>query len=193
MNIESARSRRIGTVGYARILAAMPGTCEQIAGKTGVNIHTVQRLTQQMNRLGVAHRQSLVSGHRCKLAVWQAGPGESVPGLHVPAKSAPQSQMIAFASMIRAIQEPSSVVEIKEETGLDHRTIREAIKILRAAKLAHIGGWIPNRGNGTMCFKWGRGPDKPKPPRLSRGVVVKVATAIGRLPAPSIWAYAEAA
>ena len=139
---ENLKSReRFGMAGYVRFLACLPGTPTDIGAKLGVNSRTAQKLMLELRILGLVAHQGFKHEGRAKSKVFALG-CEHRPDV----KCTPRAQVIAFASVYKAMRNPKSVREIHEETGVYLSTIRRIIDALRTHRMCRIAEWEPRHG-----------------------------------------------
>lgn len=198
---------RLGLPGYGRLLGCMPGTVEQIAAKMRAPAGCMSALITEIASVGAIHRSAVVKGkpRSAGVSVWTAGMGVNVPHpIKRTSVKKPRLMVQRFGRLVAVLQHGGITGELAEESGVDRRTVLRAIKALRRAGLVHIHGW--QRGIGPMVpiYRWGHRNDatRPKPRtkqqinadyRAKQSSVVKINSAIGRIPVPSVWALAEAA
>ena len=157
-----ASSLRMGLDGYLAVLAVMPGTVQQLAERCGFAVSGVRRLVRELRMLGVVFAcgtaPAALRGQPRR--VWHFGVQSSNARR---AGAAPRPQVIAFASVITAMQCPKSVSELREETGMSHAAIRKIIAGLRAAGLSHISEWEQRQGCPIALHMLGSRPDAKRP------------------------------
>lgn len=73
-------------------------------------------------------------------------------------------EISAFVNFMAAIEEPCSYAMITEEVGIERRTSKRGLDILRGMGVARIADWDTTADrNPAAMFQLGHGPDKSKP------------------------------
>lgn len=173
---------RLGMTGYASILRRLmrkPMTAAEVCEAEIGCMNTARVVLRRMHVCRLVH----VSGWKPRTvkcggfaAVWSAGDAEDVPYpagelKKVPAKrNNVSSAMVAFASLIRELREPSTKAELALATGLSEETVRKFIDHARSIRLVRIGGWHRAGHDGRQAAMWvlGSTADAPRPSVKSR-------------------------
>lgn len=163
--LDNLKRQRLGMAGYVPLLAAMPGTIVEIGERTGVCQTTAYKLVREFHRLGIVHRSGLVPGklRSTPRPIWSSGPGVDVPVKRERRARVVRPQVIAFASVIKALAEPRTIAELSDETGVCRGVISAIVKALRARRLSHVGEWERRHGCPIARHVWGRGGDARRP------------------------------
>lgn len=177
---------RIGLPGYARIVAAMPGTVPQIAERTGMSQLGVRRIVRELRSLGAIGEKEKTKGkpRSSPVSVWAVG---DYPSNKAGTCARPRAHVIAFVKLLEEIQSPSSITDIVESVGIAHATARRVIKSLRLGGVCHIGAWqVQVSGPRVPMYRFGPGKDAKKPPpqpkaEIQRRMRAKQATDGGQL------------
>ena len=125
---------RIGMAGYALILAVLrdhPCTCLQLQERTGFGKTAINRLLPGFYMLRMIHIQGwAMETNRATQPIYRAGHapdaplpllrpnGKPVSGFRAPTATSPGSELIAFKSIMDALEEPVTCNEIAEESGV---------------------------------------------------------------------------
>lgn len=179
-----ARTRRIGKVGYARILRALldrPMTETQLREKCGIGHTAAHRIVRAMHRLKLVHIGSwaCTEGTRYVPAFsFGEGPDAEPPRVRPngrptgplrfsPCKVAP-CELIAFAEILRQLQDPSTAQEVAQATGAHEQHTRELLEEMRALRLVRISCWSWRNRGGSPIPNYELAPDTPDAPGLAR-------------------------
>lgn len=146
---------------YGRIAVGLrwrPETNGQLAARHGMHPITMRRVTRCLLDLGVIH----IDGE-AKLDPHRPGFGERVyreghrPDKGLPSRVRPAPQLIAFASLWKALHKPHSVAELAQVTGLCKRSIYRLFADARRpdAKYVRVCEWRA----GVAIFRLGAQAD----------------------------------
>lgn len=114
------------------------------------------------------------------LEIYAFGPGVNVPrppnvngelSRHKAVTGSPQrlgGDLIALAHVIRTMQEPCTMREIAEITGVCQRHLSSVMRWMREARIAYISGYEPRLYGGSMSILFAIGLDMPDAPHPSR-------------------------
>jgi DNA-binding transcriptional ArsR family regulator len=83
---------------------------------------------------------------------------------------------LSQAVILRALtEEPSSVAELMEISGLSKCTVQNYLLALRKAKLIYVAAWEsdPNGRMNTPCYKWGSDKSDVKKPMMTKAEIAK--------------------
>lgn len=167
----SLQGPRLGMSGYVRILAALPGTAEQVQQTTGLCESTVRLLLREFRQLRIIHCSATAPGRlrSAPVNVWAFGDGQAPAGVQFrEVKSRPRAQSIAFGSLVRCLREPHTMTELSEETGLHLASVRRTVAALRKAGLSHVAEWQQRHGTPSRRHVMGAGKDAARPRPLTR-------------------------
>lgn len=161
------------------IVAALPGSSDDVALRTGMPRPRVHKALRQLNGLRIVHKSGYEHrGVRKSCAiVW--GPGDkpdatllTLDGLerrdlqHTPRR--PSAQVIAFASMVRALDDPQTARSLCAATGMSKRSVYAFLKAMAAADLVHVAGWDRSGWQWVPEYLIGKGRSMPKPAAQTR-------------------------
>lgn len=159
-----------GYLTYIRVLAALPGNAAHIAAAVGVESDQAAEFLRAMRRLGLVHICAVERVGRLAL-VYAAGRGVE-PELGFPiSRVTPPATMIAFASLVEAMDRPTATAELAEITGISRSTLHPLLRKMMADgyRIARIAGWCTVDGGGAApMFAMGSAPDAKRKPPLSR-------------------------
>lgn len=160
---------RLGMAGYVQILAELPGTTEEIQARTGMCMQTLRVLLREFRVLRLIHCSELRAGlpRSSPIPVWALGDAPPRFALR-PFATVPRAQVIAFASIVRALEHPCTLNELAQETGVGVVAVGRVVKALRARKLSHVATWELRHGTPVQRHVMGRGPDARRPRPQSR-------------------------
>jgi len=171
---QRTQGQRIMHRGYADILKACEAgaTWVDVAARLTLSRVTAQTLLHAMVDLGLLHEAEATAvvtlKRRTLTPLYRPGAGGRIewPGRKPRAKQAPPSELIAFASVVRALQVDSlNAKQISQRTGLGQGSAQRLIRHMHALRLIHIDDY-PERshgGYGYPVFTWGDEPDAAKP------------------------------
>jgi len=115
---------------YEMVLRAMPGTIHDIARQTGATVHSVDRWTQKLRKMGWAHvpEWTRLKGSGRMAPVIYGGPGESLPSQLEPITA--EQSLYNYRQKLRRDRERYERVRAKENA-------RKAIaKIVKSGRKA---------------------------------------------------------
>ena len=182
------RTGRMGLVQYGRVLAAIstePLTHVVVAQVVGRQPGRIREILWRMQQMGEAHvvRWDQPAKRRGLLvAVFAAGPGQSLPYPRdlkraapgsTLAKAHPKPELISFCSVLKALREGGSRAEIRAATGIAPMRLSLLLRSLHAAGLTHCSAWSRegDAGSPAQVFTLGAGRDVPRP--KAQGVKAK--------------------
>ena len=173
---------RLGLCGYAVILRQLQ--LEQLTSR-GVSeafhlgILSTRLLLGRMLDLGLVYRPNWIR-ERARgsfVPVWSAGSlpcaatphgASGVKRVNLTAWNA-KPELVAFASVVRALQHPSSLHNLVEQTGISFQHVSRLIRHCCAIGLVRVEDWEFERGTTAQpVYGLGSAPGKPKPPIQSR-------------------------
>lgn len=177
---------RIGMAGYVAFLAALrdtPCTLSEAPAVAGVGHTCAWHFISGMYAL----RLIRISGYRmspgkCTAPVFSPGSdpdapppafrpsGRPIDGIRMPKKVQPRPELLAFKSLLSALELPSSRTELAASTGLHWVTIKSAVNALVEHGFAHIAmwHWRDHGGPPLEQFQIGRGVNARRPDRMKR-------------------------
>lgn len=166
--IDKARRNRIGIVGYTRVLAAMPETIPGIAQATGYGQGGVALLVRELRVLGIVGQVGIGRGRlRSRdIPVWGLGQWS-----REQLGTTPRTNVIAFARLIDALHEPSSISELCEESGLYPSVVRRVVRSMRDLKLVRRAAYRRRHGRPIELWALGSGTDARRPQPMTRSEV----------------------
>ncbi len=141
----------------ADILYCLPGTTTDVVERSGISQWRAVHLMRQLHALKLVHKARFEYRglRRSPMTVWDRGNLPDAVAItksgaprkpHALIKTQPLSaQVIAFASLMRALQEPQTVASLIEETGVSPRTAGRFIKHLRETGRVYIASWERSR------------------------------------------------
>lgn len=176
-----ARTRRIGKVGYARILRALldrPMTETQLRENCGIGHTAAHRIIRAMHHLKLVHIWSwdctegtrfvpvFAFGDRPDTPTPSRRPNGRLAGAarFASAKVAPP-ELLAFADIVRALREPCSAKEVAEAAGVHEHHTRGLIDQMRSLRLVHIASWAWRDRGGPPIALYAIGPNRRDAPR----------------------------
>lgn len=187
-----ANTVRIGFAGYARFLAKLrdtPCTLKEAPAVAGVGHNCAWRFISGMYALGLIH----ISDWRMEpnaptTPVFTAGPGCDAPrpthrpngkrlgGVRAPSLKKPASELLAFKSLLTALEHPASRRDLAAETGINQITVREALNALVSQKLARIALWEWREHGGPPIPQYVIGPgiNAKRPTPMSKATAGKL-------------------
>lgn len=166
----------------------------------GYSNQALNRLLKGMHGLGLVHieRWTDTRKHTVALACYRLGYGEDMPtpltfkgiaSTHAAADTSrlrPSSTLIAFASIVRALQQrPYSRSALTAAVGLNDSNFGKVVRHLHDLRLIHIALWMRGRsGPFVPYYSWGDRRDAPKPEPIktsaySRGAYARRRKAAG--------------
>lgn len=185
---EQVRNARVklGMEGYAFLCAMLrqqPCTAPELRECANLGHVAAYRFLMTMYALKRVHISDWRLCERMPvLPVFALGAGADVPppaarpnGRRVLVVNMPRTRLcagvLAFVTLLRAIEVPSSRLEIVAATGLNHTTVQNALDALVGLNLAHIAMWLdrPQGGAPMPQFQGGAGRNAARPPRNLEG------------------------
>lgn len=168
---------RLGTAGYVRVIAALPGGSDEVGQRVAMRQQNAQRLLREMATLGLVHRGGHVArGPNNTPAVhWVSGSGQDGDvGRPDCRNSRPRAQLIAFAAIWRVLELGGCTApEIVEATGVSIATVRRVIAEGRKRELVRVASWRPNHGHApTAEYGLGSARSVTMPRRTQRQINV---------------------
>lgn len=158
-----------GTQTFCLLLASLPATNKQLSEKIGCSLQQAELYTRQMRMLRLLHVSEVMKVGSARTALHSIGEGPGIAYRCNPTRSKPNAQLIAFASIIRALTHPVGSVELEAETGLHRRHLLVILRELRSAGLVRIAEWERPKPNMRVpLYQLGAGPDAPRPGRVDR-------------------------
>lgn len=150
---------RICIQGYARILRGLskePATNAELVVLHRVTGAVIRAITRRLYDLGLIHvyKWGRSSKHGPAARVYGFGglpdaplpEGESAQWSSRPAK--PKAELIAFGSLMKALERKRSLDELVDLTGMTAQTLRRNLAYMRSIGLIFIAGW---QRRGTRC------------------------------------------
>lgn len=170
---------RLGWHGYARILRALqqrPMTIAELRIECGLGGTGAAEIMRRMKAVGLVHiagwRQASPGTKGRLPAIWGAGDAEDCPYPGAKRPVLPErhrsirSELLAFATILRACESPATVAEIAEQTGCDKGTVTALMRYCRSIGLVYVAGWLPWKlggGTPTRLYALGNRRDAPRP------------------------------
>lgn len=156
---------RLGMEGYVEIAARLrqPCTIKDLQNEGLVANSNSYRLVPSMWAMGLVHISGwdLTPGRRT-MPLWKWGQGDDAPvperrGINgirpvyvkppkKPERASPE--IIAFASLLSAIEVRVTRAQIEALTGLNWQTVARALRALMRHKMAHRPGFMPPKSQG---------------------------------------------
>lgn len=180
--MKTKRYRRVGMVGYVRLLARLrerPSTIPDMVGFVGVARVACYRIVTTLHHLKLVHVSGWLDEYdRRTLPVYAFGPGEDaapptfrpcgrqVRNAKLPNLRVLSVEVVGLASLIRAMETPASRKEIEAVTGLHNRTVRMALQAMTRYGMVHVAYWSPREVSGgppTAQLQFGPGRSAPRP------------------------------
>ena len=170
----------IGFSGYASILACTktPVTDVQVAEITGIGQPCVRRLLKQFHALRLIHRVGWeLPKHGFDKPIYALGPGEDVPTRmaangkpmpHADFRPRLQERVVAFASVIHALDQPMTLAELEAQSGVFGSRLSELTRHLMRpeVRLIRICAWQRRQAPGGRPVRvLEYGPDQRDAPR----------------------------
>lgn len=180
------KGSRLMGVGYCKIMARIHrggASWIEVAAETGCTRLSAQSILNDMEQLGLIHVAEWRRVPRGKhwtqaIKVYALGEVESAPwpGVGAPkarTKTQPAPEVVAFASLVRALQiEPLHKEGAAVETGMARRSVQQIVREMHRLRLVRIAEYDlrPRSGYGYPMFEWSPGgkPDAKKPKPLNR-------------------------
>lgn len=185
------KTRRIGLCGYAHILRAVidhADTRARLLVRCKLGRSAGLRIFNTLHRLRIFHIFAWETMPRGRwLPVYAFGARADAP---LPARrpngdigeTGPQElspflspQVIGFVTLLRALEQPASVVEMALATGIAECTLRRVITCMRGLGLVRVGEWRSSwagSGSPTALYEFAIDQrDAPRPRRKSRKAI----------------------
>lgn len=150
----------------ARVMLALPATAVEVAQRVGMTERSTRLILRRLWAVKLVHPGATreVGKHRNITAVWLPGDGKAAPGLFTSRAVALRSNLIAFATLWRALQEGSTAHDLGDDNGLSHVSVYRMLKYLRERKQVHIGGFMRDAlGRPVAIWVLGEGANAPRP------------------------------
>jgi hypothetical protein len=183
----TASSGKTGFTLYARVARRLQfrATPRELAVDLGITPCTALALTREMHGLGLLHvhawKRVGASGKPDR--VYAFGPGEDAkapkrnngqPGTAAaPVKHRPRAAVITFASMLAALETPTTTLDLVEECGIARATAFEFLKAAHSIRLVGIAAWNPSGSLHAPAYALGVTKDKIKPQPESKPVICR--------------------
>jgi hypothetical protein len=166
--------------GYAMILRGIydqPSTKRDVAVDNGLNRQSAEKLVRGMHALGLIHRSGWATTAGLDAAVFSAGPGpDASPPLnrdgtpsrhrtHTVGMARPAAELIAFASILRALDEPTSAQGVAEKAGTNPGSTRDLLNLMHDLRMVYVADWDRRLHGGAPAALFMLGFDKPDAPR----------------------------
>lgn len=169
-----------------RALAEYPETAAQVAQRHGSCMSATLRILRRLHDMRVIRvcgwtRQHLRSPD---LPIYSFSDGDDVPRppcrtTGKPSRSPsvlierakPSPELTAFAALIHALREPSTLNDLVETTGLHYNSLRRTVKHMRSIRLVYVAGWEKTAGDRARMFRVGvnvRDKEKPRPEPIEK-------------------------
>jgi hypothetical protein len=185
--VNGAKSGRFGLVHYARILhRVMQSPCTQhdVAQAIGRSVARVREILWRLENMGRVHVVDWAPSprvHGCKSPVFALGPGKSMPypgewkrppmGSTL-ARTKPRPELIAFVSILRALDAGASRADLGQASGVSHHRFPLLLRYMASVQMVHLCEWRRRDGqvNGTPTevYKFGPGENAKRPARLTQ-------------------------
>lgn len=175
----------MGFAGLACVLAMTknPTAPPDVTKTIGISIKRAAGILRQFWLLGLVHRCGWIKPkHGFPTPIYKIGTGEDVPAMigaegrpHAYADMRPkcmEPRIVAFASVIQAMELPVSVAELCHQAGISDSRLRELLRHMnqRDIGLAYIAGYQPREDNaGPPMALWCYGINKRNAPRPVAG------------------------
>lgn len=161
-------------VDYARVMLALPARADQVAERVGMTVSCVRLILRQLWSLRMAHPGEAEGARNNVVAVWLQGDGDAAPGVRGGGRLKPGAQLIAFATIWRALDGGARVSVVFEETGVSRDAVYRLLGFMRKAGGAHITTWEKDRfGRAVAVWTLGEGRDAPRPKLRTAGEIAR--------------------
>lgn len=156
-----------------RLLMSGPKTNAEIAEALKCTVETARHFTYGMRAVRIIGLKGYRTVVRSLHPIYGLGQDECQKSGAVASKFKPGARMIAFASLIRALQNPSTCADIAEETGIQEQTVNRFVAVARKHRIIHICGWVKRKNAGPPCriFKIGNGFDARRPAPRGKSIL----------------------
>ncbi|MBP7501187.1 MAG: hypothetical protein KA784_00205 [Aquabacterium sp.] len=80
----------------------------------------------------------------------------------------PSEKLTNVAALLRELDDPGTVPELADRTGINARTVNDLVVLLRTHELARVADW--DQSNPAPVAMWGNGPgaDARRPSKIER-------------------------
>lgn len=190
MSVRSA-GNRLQACGYATVLSCLsyPRTIYYVARANSLQEMTARHLCQEFVALGIAHVAGWETGPSGRWLVpsYIAGPGENAKRFNKNGSVShlgfanrivrPRSEMIFFASAIRALKEHAhNGKTLAEETGCSHGTALKLLRHMHQLKLIYVAEWqLRARGGaGAPMYRLGKKRNAPRPTATPKNELFRI-------------------
>lgn len=179
----------IGFAGYASVLACTKTarTDLEVSEITGIRHAQTRRLLKQFLSLRLIHRVGWQKRpHGLDAPIYLIGPGENAPAsLTVDGRPMPyadhrhrlQARVVAFASLIHALEDPMTLGELERQSGIVGGRLSDLTRHLLHPdiRLIHVCAWQRRDGapGGAPMRVMRYGPDMPDARRPRPNEAVK--------------------
>jgi hypothetical protein len=147
---------------YARVLARLPATNKAIAQSIGCTEKQAAKYTRDMSAVGLMQRVGQEVVGKAVRPIYGRG------GVKVQRAKRPGAMLIVLAGLMRALEAPTSAVDLCDETGICGRQIYHILGALRDHGLARIAQWAKEGNTCTALYALGFGRDAAKPSTKDR-------------------------
>lgn len=153
---------------YVRIMAALPGNCEQVAERSGLTSRGARATLRTLWGQKILHPGGTEKTSRgAARTIWIADEGDMHPSLRLAKPPRPRAAQIAFAVLWKCLDDGGSVEECVERTGLSRSTVYRLLKAARAANLVRVSAWtLGGHSRWVAVWSLGNGRNAPKPPAM---------------------------
>ncbi|MCU7372834.1 hypothetical protein PEC18_18715 [Paucibacter sp. O1-1] len=180
-----APGQRFGWRGYLDILRYLqkwPSTADQMAAACCVAEAKGTTVLRHLHAARLAHISGWTKSSSPRAnwrPVWSAGHGHDAPrpghGTRTWARANNLSaQLIALASVLRALVEPITVADLADVTGCNAGTIRLMLRHAKKIGFARISDWVPPAslgGHPAAMWRLGHGDNAPRPAAKTRAEI----------------------
>ncbi len=157
-----------------------PITSHQMQERSGIDCDTCLLWATNMTRLGLLHivewRKAEKRGKRAAVFAYGSGESLSPPVSRKMRRPIQMAGVAALAAMWRELEQPTSVAEIGDATGMSKATIGRLLRAARLLGMTRVGDWERRTGCGgepTPLHVLGAGPDALRPKPLPNTVIHK--------------------
>lgn len=161
-----------------------PATPAELADKFSLNRINANELLREMKGLGLVHvcdwRRVGSTGNRSRVFKAGAGVDAPLPPTRLgepsrtphPAPLRPRAHLIAFKSVLEALDAGLSREQMSQETGLSMSCLQRLIKHMREIGMVRICAWRTSNPRIPL-YELGWSPDHPKPPPMTNAEICK--------------------
>lgn len=162
--------------GYAAILLRLqgkPATATEIASEFDMFPDNASEILRRMQTLKLIHVPCYAADIRGRLGVRQYAAGDGKSLKFMVRQLAPNTELVAFATMWRALdRDAHSDESLAATAGLCRGRVQPFLAWLHRKKAIHISDWEnprknTNAGRLRPLYQLGAGKDLPRPPPLS--------------------------